>query len=279
MAPPLQSRRAMLPPHEVIRRARTAAAALAELHAHGEVHGSFSPDAIDESGELVNVAQQRDFSAPELILGRSAPTPVSDVFSLGATMFVLLTGRHPFEAPTAPARMLRICSHDVPAALSANVPAPLAAIVFRCLQRDPAARFPNAAAVRDALGALSTSVESCGKRLLIADDDAEIRELLGNVAARLGVAADIVDSGRDAIAALKTNHYALALLDLNMPRIDGWQVLDFLRDRRELCPEHLVVITGFLDQRISDAHSELVERVVYKPVGVDEMRRLVSDRL
>jgi CheY-like chemotaxis protein len=99
------------------------------------------------------------------------------------------------------------------------------------------------------------------------------------MAARIGVEADVVASGRDAIEALKTRRYDVALLDLNMPRLSGWEVLDFLRSRYDSRPRYLYIVTGFNNQDISAADRDLVSAVLYKPVVPDELRTLVTESL
>ena len=260
---------------EIIRAARNAAAALAPIHGAGQVHGAISPAAFSESGELVDADTVRDYCAPEVILGKE-PTTAADVFSFGAAFFSLLTGKHPFDAASPAARLLKICS-DTPADLQSlrpDAPGELVAIISRCLQNDPARRFPSAALLRDALSAIQ--LPGSQHRLLMADDDASVRELVRAVTMRLGVDADIVESGKEAVAAMKARRYDIMLLDLHMPRIDGWQVLDFLRANPAAKPGRLFVITGFRDQQLSDADRQIVDAVLYKPVGVDQMRELIA---
>ena len=63
--------------------------------------------------------------------------------------------------------------------------------------------------------------------MLIADDDAAIRRLFETLARREGFECDLAANGREAIAALKEREYELLFLDIMMPRVDGWGVLDF----------------------------------------------------
>ncbi|HEX8410223.1 MAG TPA: response regulator, partial [Thermoanaerobaculia bacterium] len=130
-----------------------------------------------------------------------------------------------------------------------------------------------------ALDAYARPIVWEGRRILVADDDAPIRNLYIQMASRVGVEADVVASGRDAIEALKTRRYDIALLDLNMPRLSGWEVLDFLRTRYEHRPRHLFIVTGFSEQMISEADRELVSAVLYKPVVQEELRTLVAECL
>jgi CheY-like chemotaxis protein len=263
---------------EVVRIGRDVAAAVTE------VHGELWPSAIAVSSERVNILpaglyerpRYGQYAAPERILGKPA-TPASDVFSIAAILFHALAGHPPFRGASAAEIMLSACT-DAPLPLPPHVPRSLAIVIQRCLSRDPAERYSSPAALHEALGdvlPVSGGETWVGKRILAADDDAPLRELYGHVAARAGVEADIVPSGRDVIAALKTRRYDVLLMDLNMPRVSGWEVLDFLRSHYEARPRRLFVITGFNDQHISAADRDLVTAVLYKPAAADELRALL----
>ena len=266
-----------MPVEEVVRIGRELANALTT------VHGELWPSSVSVSEHgiallppgMADRSRYGQYAAPERILGKPA-TPASDVFSIGAILFHALAGHPPFRGTTPTAVMLAACS-EAPLELPPQVPRKIEAVIQRCLQKDPAQRYASPAALRDALTATSNEWE--GKRILVADDDAPVRELYITVASRLGVEADVVASGRDAIEALKTRRYDVALLDLNMPRLSGWEVLDFLRTRGERRPRHLYIVTGFSDQLISEADRELVAAVIYKPFDPGELRTLVAESL
>ena len=81
--------------------------------------------------------------------GQGQPIDVrSEVFSFGAVLYELLAGRRAFEGPST-AAVLSAVLRDEPPPLAA--PTALDAIVRRCLQKDPARRFPTMTAVRAAL--------------------------------------------------------------------------------------------------------------------------------
>jgi CheY-like chemotaxis protein len=265
-----------LPAEEVIRIGRDAAAALTS------VHGELWPSALAVSEEsvgivppgLVDRARYGQYAAPERILGKPA-TPASDVFSLGAILFHAACGRPPFRGSSPAEVMLSICT-DKPLDAPPHVPPELTAVLARCLRREPAERYASPAMLREALDKLFRRDVWPGKRILLADDDGPIRDLYTHMAARVGVEADVVSSGRDAIEALKTRRYDVAMLDLNMPRLSGWEVLDYLRSRYDVRPRRLFIVTGFADQSISAADRELVTAVIYKPVASEELRDLVT---
>jgi serine/threonine-protein kinase PknK len=99
------------------------------------MHGAYHTDAGVLSGTP-------SFFAPELLRG-GEPSTASDVYALGLTLFVALTGHSPYErrsGETAVAQLLRIANEPPPDLREHGVPEALAAVVDRAMARDPADR-------------------------------------------------------------------------------------------------------------------------------------------
>ena len=77
----------------------------------------------------------------------------SDIYSLGATFYQLVTGRLPFQAPTAVAMILKHMNEPLrsPRAVNAGIPFPLAAVIQRMMAKNPGERFQDYDALIDAL--------------------------------------------------------------------------------------------------------------------------------
>jgi serine/threonine-protein kinase PknK len=91
------------------------------------------------------------FTAPEVLEGAS-PTPASDVYSLGATLFCALTGHAAFErrrGEQVVAQFLRITSQPIPDIRAQGLPADVATIIERAMAREPADRPATAAEFGD----------------------------------------------------------------------------------------------------------------------------------
>ncbi len=161
------------------------AEALAAAHAHGIVHRDVKPTnvIVTRSGQVKVLdfglakmldrspsgERRRDDSVTELgvpygSLGYGSPEPVpgarvehrTDVFSLGAVIYELATGRCPFQGRNR-LEVLRAVVHDMPppiTAVSPLAPPPLDAIIARALAKHPGERFPTMAAMRDELKTL-----------------------------------------------------------------------------------------------------------------------------
>jgi predicted Ser/Thr protein kinase len=167
--------------------ARLIARALAAAHDQGVVHRDLKPEnVIRTPGGDVKVldfglARMRDvpselgsatsrfmgtpaYMSPEQIRGEAVDGR-SDLFALGTLMYELATGSHPFRGGDAMSTLAQILESD-PARLTASRPATIAGsdllealdgIVRACLQKSPAARWPSAHAVADALEHLTES--------------------------------------------------------------------------------------------------------------------------
>src|SRR5262249_35910199 len=93
------------------------------------------------------------YRSPEQAGGEAVVDVRSDIYSVGALAYFLLTGLAPFAGRTG-MKMIAAHLYEVPAPLSRHrpdVPADLEAVILRCLAKEPNARFPDAASLNSAL--------------------------------------------------------------------------------------------------------------------------------
>ena len=95
--------------------------------------------------------------------------------------------------------------------------------------------------------------------VLIVDDDPEILALHGRVVAQAGYRATLARNGREALAAVQNLKPDLILLDLMMPEMDGFEVLEALRGHDATRGIPVIVITG---QALSEAETQRLNRGV-----------------
>ena len=108
------------------------------------------------------------------------------------------------------------------------------------------------------------------RRALVTDDDAVTRQLLCEVLRQKGIPFDEAANGADAIKQLKKEQYGLLFLDLLMPRIDGWGVLDFIRTKGR-GDTKIYILTAFKEQRLSAADQDMVDGILFKPIDQNEV--------
>jgi serine/threonine-protein kinase len=173
--------RGVLTPAEAARIGKATASALSEVHAAGLIHRDLKPSnialpargpidvklldfglvaAVDDSfmtriTKSQQVLGSLPYMPPEAFDGAS-PTPQTDLYALGVSLYEGLSGQLPFFAPSTAAMIHQILTSPVPALASRveGVPQKLAALLERLLAKSPADRLPDAGSVEAAFDEL-----------------------------------------------------------------------------------------------------------------------------
>jgi serine/threonine-protein kinase len=184
----LVTRYGPLPSERAIHLLRQVCRAMREAHGVGLLHRDIKPSNIIacERGGVFDVAKLLDFGlvqenrlgedtdrltvlgtiigsppymSPEQAAGKSAIDARSDIYSLGAVAYFLLTGQPPFVRETAMMMMMAHAYEPVipPTRLRPEIPLDLQEIVLRCLEKNPDHRFADAQSLEEALAACETA--------------------------------------------------------------------------------------------------------------------------
>ena len=117
--------------------------------------------------------------------------------------------------------------------------------------------------------------EKLKHRILIADDEDDLRNLLGDLLSGADYEVIYAADGEEAIAQIRSQKPDLALLDIQMPRLNGIEVLKYVNQN---CPSlHVIMLTGFADLKYAMEAREFGARdFISKPYKVDDMLETIS---
>lgn len=110
-------------------------------------------------------------------------------------------------------------------------------------------------------------------RALVVEDDPAIRRLVEKLLTRLHVEIDTAADGRTAIDKLRTQRYSVLVLDLMVPEVNGFEVIDFLRESGVRVP--VAVVSAVSQQALTQLDLDIVKLVISKPFDVDEFSKSI----
>ena len=112
-------------------------------------------------------------------------------------------------------------------------------------------------------------------RVLIAEDNPEIRTLVGRVLQGEGYAVETADDGSEAIAKIGQEHYDAILLDFMMPAVSGFDVVEWIeRNRPDVAKSCVIIITAAVHE-LRNFDTSKVYAAIAKPFDVVELRDVV----
>ena len=115
-------------------------------------------------------------------------------------------------------------------------------------------------------------------KLLIVDDEIDIREFAKKFFAKRGIDVFTASGGVEALKIIDENQPDLVLLDIQMEEINGIEVLKKLREAQNNIK--VIMVTGAEDpKRINEANSLGVRGYVHKPLVLEELEKIVLEEL
>ncbi|OHC64179.1 MAG: sigma-54-dependent Fis family transcriptional regulator [Rhodocyclales bacterium RIFCSPLOWO2_02_FULL_63_24] len=119
---------------------------------------------------------------------------------------------------------------------------------------------------------------SDAKRVLVVDDEADIRELLDLTLARMGLLADCAGSLAEARRMLASQRYQLCLTDMRLPDGDGLELVRHIADTVADLPVAVITAHGSAENAVSALKAGAFDYIA-KPVSLDQLRGMVKSAL
>ncbi|HEX4339755.1 MAG TPA: protein kinase [Polyangiaceae bacterium] len=217
------------------------------------------------------------YMAPEIAfpMRDDAPTSAADVYSLACVAYELFTGQMPFPAEDDRQSLLKHATQAVraPSELRPGLPAAFDRVLLRALAKDPNDRTPSIDEFRRDLLIASGSYDE-PVRIVVAEDDDDFRDVLSHSLRSEFPDAEVlcVSTGREALDVLRDRSASVAILDLNMPDLGGFDVTQQLRESDVSSTMPIIVLTG------SGGPAEWrkllslgADKFLVKPVSLDDL--------
>jgi CheY-like chemotaxis protein len=114
-------------------------------------------------------------------------------------------------------------------------------------------------------------------RFLVVDDQEDIRVVFCRLIERAGHHAQPAADGHEAVEILQHGSFDMMLLDLTMPRMDGVEVVRWMRAHPHVAPAtRVVVISAWADEKLSVLQELGVEAVLQKPLRLQHLNDLIA---
>lgn len=115
-----------------------------------------------------------------------------------------------------------------------------------------------------------------GKRILVVDDDLAIRVLLQAVLRRLRFEVDLAEDGQAGLEKVASNQYQLVLLDLMMPRLNGYEFIAQMRESTKANKPHIIVFTAAGQRGVEKIPAGAICNSILKPFDLERFLEMID---
>ncbi len=124
------------------------------------------------------------------------------------------------------------------------------------------------------------SAEARTLRFLVVDDCEDIRDVFCRIVQRAGHLASVARDGLEALDSLQRESFDVMLLDLSMPRMNGVEVVRWLRDHPAVAPDtRIVVVSAWTGEQRGVLQELGVDTMMQKPLRIQQLTDLIAEGL
>ena len=220
--------------------------------------------------------------APEQILRQECDAR-TDIYALGIIIYQLLTGSFPFDGQTQAEIVIKQVNQPVPPLrfITHSIDTQLGKMALRCLEKKPEARYQNMDEFLidlESLNGGSRSETASFKKpiVMVVDDDPVIRDLLNSVFTLQGFKMVTATNGEEAVAKAWAEKPDLILMDLVMPKMDGYRAAELLGQHPGTSKIPIFLVTS-KDNRELRVYSKTIgiKQFIPKPFDIPKLVEMV----
>jgi DNA-binding response OmpR family regulator len=109
------------------------------------------------------------------------------------------------------------------------------------------------------------------RNVLVIDDDRALRGLFTTLLTKKGFTVDTAGDGRVAFDQMTKHSYSVILLDLMMPDVNGFELLERMERDSPLLLKRVIVMTGAAQRQVARVNASTVWDVIRKPFDIDHL--------
>ena len=120
-------------------------------------------------------------------------------------------------------------------------------------------------------------LDGSGRKILVIDDDPAIRVLLQAVLRRMKFDVDLAEDGAAGLDKINSNgHFDLVLLDLMMPRLNGYEFIDRVSAQFDGNKPHIIVFTAAGKRGVDKIPEDSICASILKPFDLDKFIAMIA---
>jgi DNA-binding NtrC family response regulator len=112
---------------------------------------------------------------------------------------------------------------------------------------------------------------------LVVDDDQGLQGLFNTLLGRDGFSVDCAPDGRQAFEYLRRSSYSVILLDLMMPEVNGFELLERMQRESPDLLRRVIVMTGAAQRVVDTVDRKRIWGLIRKPFDINDLRRAARD--
>lgn len=120
-------------------------------------------------------------------------------------------------------------------------------------------------------------IEGAGRRILVVDDDLAIRVLLQAVLKRMNFSVDLAEDGQAGLDKLAKENFELVLLDLMMPRVNGYEFIASVSEDPPPSKPHIIVFTAAGQRGVDKIPAGAICNSILKPFDLEKFIDMISE--